>query len=131
MTPFGRYYYNVAPYGNNSIPELYNRRMHEALDDLDGHVRVVDDSLIFGKDAESHVRRVRDFLQRCRDQNIQLNPSKFVFAQTEIKFAGLILNNQEYRLQDKVIESIQKMPLPEMITDMRALFRNGKSTRRV
>ena len=46
ITPFGRYKYLRAPYGNSSISEHYDRRMAEAFAGLTGFRRIVDDIII-------------------------------------------------------------------------------------
>ena len=76
ITPFGRFRYLRAPYGLSSIAEHYNRRMAEAFDGLTGFRRVVDDVIIYDKDIESHVEHVKQFLQRCQEQQISINKDK-------------------------------------------------------
>ena len=52
ITPYGRYCFNRLPFGISSAPELFQRRMSIALEDLDGVARLMDDILIHGKTRE-------------------------------------------------------------------------------
>ena len=122
ITPFGRYKYLRAPYGISSISEHYNRRMDEAFVGLTGFRRVVDDVLIFDSNVEEHAGHVRQFLQRCAEQQITLNTDKFVFAQSAIPFAGFIISSQGYRIDDSITTAISRFPTPSNRTDLRSFF---------
>ena len=54
-TPFGRYRYLRLPMGIRSSQDIYNRKMEEALEDIDGAACIVDDLIIFWK-VESRKR---------------------------------------------------------------------------
>lgn len=45
-SPFGRYKYLRLPFGINSAPEVFQRRMTQALDDIEGVPVIVDDILV-------------------------------------------------------------------------------------
>ena len=70
------------PFGLNCASEEYQRRMHEALEGLDGVKVFVDDILVYGqgKDNEEasrdHDRKVEQLFKRLRQLNIKLNPEK-------------------------------------------------------
>lgn len=105
ITPFGRYRYERAPYGINSFSEHYNRRMTEELSGLRNLKKVVDDNLIYSRaNMNEHMSLVRAFLQRCRERGIRLNRAKCTFAQSRIDFAGVTLDGNGYRIQEKISE---------------------------
>ena len=62
ITPFDRFKYLRAPYGLSSIAEHYNRRMAQAFEGLLGFRRIVDDVVIYDKDAATHADRVKQFI---------------------------------------------------------------------
>ena len=68
VTPFGRFKYLRAPYGILSISEHYNRRMDEAFARIQGIRRIVDDVVVFDKDEQQHVERVKEILRHCREE---------------------------------------------------------------
>ena len=120
LTPFGRYRYERAPFGINSIPEHYNRRMYEALKDLKGIARVVDDIMVYGGTAEEHERNVRQLLQRCRERRIRLHEGKFEYRKEEIEFAGVIVSKNGFKANPDLINAISEFPEPTTATEMRS-----------
>jgi hypothetical protein len=48
----------------------------------------LDDVIIYSKTIEQHVRRLEHVLDRFDRANLQLQPSKCVFAQPEVKYLG-------------------------------------------
>ena len=122
ITPFGRYKFLQAPYGISSISEHYDRRMDSAFEGLTGFRRVVDDIVIFDENEEKHIEHVRQFLRRCEEKGILLNPDKFKFGQPEANFAGFMLTGEGYRVSDDIVDAIQKFPTPACRTDIRSFF---------
>ena len=122
ITPFGRFKYLRAPYGICSISEHYDRRMTEAFVGLTGFRRVVDDIIIYDDNELQHVTHVRQFLQRCADKHIALNPEKCKFSQNKVTFAGFSLSADGYQVDHSITEAITKFPTPTNRTDLRSFF---------
>ena len=122
ICPFnlGRWQYVRAPFGLSNISEVYDRQMTEHLQGLDNHRQIVDDSLIYSRDAVSHAGHVRAFLQRCRDKGIRLSEEKFVYMKSSVEFAGFELSADGYRIQDSVIAAIRDFPTPQDKTALRS-----------
>ena len=93
ITPFGRFKYLRAPYGISSISEHYNRRMDEAFTGIQDSRKIVDDVVVFDRDARKHVEHVREILHCCEEKGISLNRDKFRFCQSQAHFAGLTLTS--------------------------------------
>ena len=78
-TPFGRYHWKRNPFGINSALEVFQRRMHELVEDLEGVEVVADDFVVvgFGESQEevskSHDAHLGAFLRRCEERNLRLN----------------------------------------------------------
>ena len=81
-TPFGRYRWNRMPFGINSAPEIFQRRMHELIEGLNGIEVVADDFVAVGfggteeEAIQNHDQNLNAFLERCAAQGIKLNPQK-------------------------------------------------------
>ena len=133
ITPFGRFKYLRAPYSICSISEHYNRQMTEAFTGLSGFRRVVDDIVIYDiviydiviydiviydSNVEDHVAHVKQFLQRCVNQNIALNIDKCKFFQNQVTFAGFQLSVSGYQIDESITEAISKYPTPTSRTEL-------------
>lgn len=81
-TPFGRYRWKRMPFGISSAPEVFQRRMHELLEGLQGVEVIADDFITvgYGEQLEEavcdHHKNLAAFFQRCADRGIKLNPEK-------------------------------------------------------
>lgn len=63
ITPFGRYSFNKLPFRISSAPEIFQKRMQNIREGLDGVVHHMDDILVYGKDQEEHNQRLRKVLR--------------------------------------------------------------------
>ena len=85
------------PFGISSASEEYQRRMIEALGDLDGVKIFVDDILVYGQgdtmDAamKDHDQKVHKLFQRLDQNNIRLNQEKIQFKQSKLKYMGHLI----------------------------------------
>lgn len=124
IAPFnlGRWQYLRAPFGLSNISEVYDREMTENLEGIENLGKVVDDNLIFSKDAVSHVKYVRKFLQRCREKGIRLSEEKFQYMQNRVDFAGFTVSDSGYELSKKIYAALSDYPEPENQTDLRGFL---------
>ena len=93
-TPFGRYRWKRLPFGISSAPEVFQRKMHELIEGLDGVEVIADDFLVvgFGETAEeatqNHDKNLMKFVQRCEERGVVLNIAKLQLRQKEVPFIG-------------------------------------------
>jgi hypothetical protein len=52
----------------------------------------IDDVIVYGNTIEEHACRLEHFLQRFERPNLQLQPSKCVFALPEFEYLGYIVS---------------------------------------
>ena len=91
ITEFGRYRYRCAPMGLTSSGDEFCARRDKALAGVLGVHKLVDDILIYGKDADKLMDRIEQVFTRCQDWGIILSKDKYQFGK-EVKFAGYIIN---------------------------------------
>ena len=93
-TPFGRYRWKRMPFGISSAPEVFQHRMHELIEGLQGVEVIADDFVVFGfgnTQAEStgdHDKNLEAFLQCCEERNIRVNAGKVRLRMTKVLFIG-------------------------------------------
>ena len=114
------------PFGISSAPEVWQRRMHEFVEDLEGVEVIADDFLIAGfgeTDAEVNSgleKNERAFFKKCREWNLKLNKLKLKGAQTKVRFMGHLLTPNGLKVDPAKVEAILDMPPP---TDVKCLKR--------
>ena len=125
-TPFGRYRWTRLPFGISSAPEVWQRRMHEFVEGLEGVEVIADDFLIAGfgnTDEEVNAtldRNERAFLKKCREWNLKLNRDKLKRAEPTVAFMGHVLTAEGLKPDPAKVEAILEMPPP---TDVKGVKR--------
>ncbi|KAK3093011.1 hypothetical protein FSP39_010012 [Pinctada imbricata] len=112
-TPFGRYKYRRMPFGISSAPEVFQKRISEIFDDIEGCEAIMDDVLIWGETIEQHNKRLRIVLERVRAANLKLNKQKCKISLTEVKYMGHIIGSDGLKTDPDKIAAITSMPEPK------------------
>lgn len=89
------------PFGISPAGEIFQQRLDQAIDGLDGVRTVADDILITGNGATmadavaDHDRKLTKLLERCRCKQIKLNSDKIELKATSMPYIGHILTSNE------------------------------------
>ena len=111
-TPFGRYRWRRLPFGLNVSSEVFQKRLHQTLEGLEGVHCIADDIVVAGNDDDEHDARVRKFLQRCSEASIRLNKSKCKIGVSEIPFMGHVVTDEGLKPDPSKVEAVTKMEPP-------------------
>lgn len=120
--PFWRYLWRRLPFGLSVSSEIFQKRLNQALDKLDGLLSVHDDMVVYGSGdtleaaSEDHDRKLAAFLERCRERGIKLNKTKMQLRRTEINYLGHLVTNQGLKTDPEKVDAILNMPAPEDVT---------------
>ena len=68
----------------------------------------------------THATFALKFLTRCRERGIRLQRDKFVFAKSEITFAGIVLSDRGHKIQDKFLNATKDFKKLETLTDLQS-----------
>ena len=123
--PFGRYYWRRLPFGLSVSSEIFQKRIHQALDGLPGLLDVHDDMVIYrfndtDEQADAnHDRNLERFLQRCREKGIKLSKSKLKLKCTEFPYLGHLDTKEGLKPDPDKIKAVQEMSRPDNIKAVR------------
>ena len=117
LTPFGRYCFNKLPFGITSAPELFQRRMNQILEGLEGVLCLMDDMLIYGSDPTQHNTRLMAVLKRLQAAGVTLNSEKCEFAKSRVKFLGHLIDQEGIRADSEKVSAILQMEAPSNTTE--------------
>ena len=90
-TMFGRYHLHQLPFGLSVSSEIFQKRVHQALEGLSGALDIADDILVYGvgnneeEATADHNRNLEALLQRCSERNIALNRDKLKLKRKEFR----------------------------------------------
>ena len=119
ITPFGRYCFNKLPFGISSAPELFQRRINQILEGLEGVLCQMDDVLIHGKNTTEHDARLNAVLKRLEAAGVTLNSEKCEFSKERVKFLGYVIDREGIRADPEKTTAILQMKAPTNVTELR------------
>lgn len=79
----------------------------------------IDDILIYSSTFEQHLSHLRQLFERMRLYGFKLSPKKCRFGVPECKFLGFIVSGKGIRPDKSFVQSIQNMPVPRTVKDVR------------
>ena len=113
ITQFGRYRFTRLPFGITSGPEVFHCvNMKTMLHDIEGTDCFIDDIVIWGATPDEHDQRLRQVLDRCRENGSKLNQSKCFFRRTEVKYFSHILTGHGIRADVDKLRAVVSMQRP-------------------
>ena len=128
-TPFGRYRWLRMPFRCNVSSKIFQTRLQQSLDGLDGVYCVADDIMITGNGSTEeeakldHDVKLKCLLERCRTVGIRLNRDKMKLHQTSVTFLGHLVTAEGLKPDPEKVRAIDDMTRP---TDVEGVQRiNG------
>ena len=116
------------PFGICSAPEVFQRRIHQLIEGLQGEEVVVDDFVVVGfgdalEDAvRDHDHNLEAFLQRCATRGIRLNSNKVQLRRQELPFIGHVATDKGLRADPTKVDAITRMPPPTDVAGVQRLL---------
>ena len=112
ITPFGRYCFTRLPFGINIAPEIFQRKMHVLLEGLEGVAAYMDDVIVHRKDKATHDRHLQCALERMEQVGLKLNKEKYVYAQSQLRFLGHIVDADGITADPEKVRAIRELEEP-------------------
>ena len=110
ITEFGTFEFCRAPMGMNSSGDEFCRRSDDAIRDLEGVLKLVDDILVYARNYDELFQRVEAVLQRCTEHNITLSKKKIEIG--NVTFAGYDVSAKGHSPTVDRIKAIVEFPTP-------------------
>ena len=126
-TPFRRYRWRQLPFGLSVSSEIFQKRVHQALEGLNGALDIADDILVYGvgnneeEATADHNRNLEALLQRCRERNSALNKDKLKLKREEVPFMGHVLTPHGVKIDPEKAKAAQGMPKLEDVKDIQRI----------
>src|SRR5437588_4767918 len=124
VTPDGQYEYTRMPFGMCNAPATFQRMMNEIFRDMLGkHVAVyLDDLEVYTATFEEHLEKVKEVLQRIRDNGLFLKPKKCTIATNKMKYLGFVIGEEGLTMDETKVTAIMKYPRPTSQTELRSFL---------
>src|ERR1700726_702205 len=123
-TRYGLYEYTVMPFGLCNAPGTFqyyvNDIFHDYMDDF--MAGYLDDLLIFSATLKEHKVHVRKVLQRLKEHQLYLKPSKCEFHKTRISFLGYIISAEGIAMDPEKVSAVTSWPAPRSTLDIQTFL---------
>jgi hypothetical protein len=121
ITPFGRFCFQRVPMGISLGPEVFQTKMKETLEGLEGCETIMDDTIVYGRTMEEHDRHLEAVLERIERSGLKLNKSECHLREKQVKFFGHIINEAGVSPDPDKVKAIRDMPAPTSMTELRTV----------
>ena len=107
------------PFGLSVSSAIFQKRLCQALEGLNGVSAVADDILVYGigdtieEATIDHEAKLKGLLERCMKVGIKLNKDKSRFGLKEIKFLGHTITDHGLKADTSKVDALLKMQKPE------------------
>ena len=107
-----------------NAPATFQRLMQSCLGELNLTYCLIylDDVIIYAKDEEEHLDRLRTIFERFRRDNLKLKPSKCNLFQREITYLAHDVSAEGIRLSKAGLKAVAEFPEPTNYTQIRAFL---------
>ncbi|UYV84803.1 K02A2.6-like, partial [Cordylochernes scorpioides] len=119
ITPFGRFRFRRLPFCISSAPVIFQKRMGQILEGLEGTLCHMDDILVYGSCQEEHDKRLETVLTRLSKLGLTLNKDKCKFAVTTIEFLGHQIDPNGIQVDSKRKRAILEFPKPRSVKELK------------
>ena len=93
VTPFGKYEFNMVPFGLAQAPAYFQALINKVLKGLHKFaVTYLDDIIIFSKNEE-HLEHLKIIFQRLKEVGLKLKRYKCDFLKTQIQYLGHLISS--------------------------------------
>lgn len=107
------YQFKRLPFGLSMAPQVFMKYNYEHIGDLPGNTIYQDDLLIMGSTSEEHDANLQKVIERARQVNVKLNPSKVQYRLTEVKYLGHIFSAKGIELDNDRLKALEKIDYPK------------------
>lgn len=111
-TPFGRYCWRRLPFGLRVSQDIFQSRMDDILEGLEGVISIADDVAVVGRTEEEHDTNLHKLMRRATEKGLVFNSQKCLLKTDSIAFFGNIYTRQGVQPDPSKVQDIQQMQAP-------------------
>ena len=118
--PLGFYECVRMPFGLTNVPATFQRLMELCLGGLhlDWCIIYLDDIIIFSKNPDDHITRLKGVFEKLAKAGLKLKSSKCKFFRSSLKYLGHIVLRDGIATDPRKIEAVRNWLRPKTVTDI-------------
>ena len=126
LTPIGIYLYNVLAMGLSNATDIFEKCMQNIVDGSEGIVNIADDVLVFATKYDKFKENVINFLYRCVEHDLHLNPEKIRINVDSVPFFGQTLTKDGLQMDANKWQVIQNWLQPKNVKELQSFLGSVK-----
>lgn len=111
-TPVGRYRYLRCPFGLKMSQDIFQQKMDQILETCKGAIGISDDICVYGRTIQEHDQNLIETMETARKYGLVFNKEKCAIRQKQIKFYGLIWDENGSHPDPDKCDKIKSKPAP-------------------
>ena len=124
LTPIGSYLYNVLTMGLSNAIDIFKKCMQNIVDGLEGVVNIADDVLVFATKYDKFKENVINFLDRCIEHDLHLNPEIIRINVDSVPFFIQTLMKDGFQMDANKWHVIQNWSKPKNVKELQSFLRS-------
>ena len=114
ITPFGKYQFEVVPFGLAQAPAYFQQLISMVLQDCSEFMMAyLDDIIIFTRNEREHLKHIQIIFQKLIDAGLKLKESKCDFFKKEIHYLRHLISSEGIHPLLEKLDTICNMPSPK------------------
>eukprot|EP00731_Ephydatia_muelleri_P016076 Em0009g500a len=124
VTPFGLFQFRVMPFGLCNAPATFQRLMERVLAGLHWMTCLVylDDIIIFSRSVETHVKQLKEVLERLKIAGLKIRPKKCHLLQTSVQYLGHVISAEGIRTDPQKVACVSNWPVPRTSKELQSFL---------
>ena len=114
ITPFGKYQFEVVPFGLAQAPAYFQQLISMVLQDCSEFAMAyLDDIIIFSRNECEHLKHIKIIFQKLIAAGLKLKEFKCDFFKKEIHYLGHLISSEGIHPLPEKLDTIRNMPRPK------------------
>ena len=116
-------------FGLTNLPATFQTMMDELfkIEIATGRVIIYMDDILIAtdKDLQDHRKEVDNVLRKLQDNDLFLKPEKCTFHKKEVEYLGVIVGNNQVKMDPVKVKGITEWPTPTTVKELRSFLGFG------
>ena len=113
VTPFGKWEFNMVPFGLAQAPAYFQALISEVLKGLSHFaIAYLDDIIIFSQTEEEHLKHLEIIFRRLKEAGLKLKRSMCSFMKLHIEYLGHLISEKGIEPMPDKLTAIKEMAAP-------------------
>ena len=123
VTPFGKYQFEVVPFGLAQAPAYFQQLISMVLQDCSEFMKAyLDDIIIFSRNEHEHLKHIKIIFQKLIAAGLKLKESKCDFFKKEIHYLGHLISSEGIHPLLEKLDTIRNMPRPKTPKEIKQIL---------